>query len=61
MTTERQLTPEEAGQMIEAAGAADDNPIRQLARELLASGQVNDQTSLADVKNILDQHYAVRK
>ncbi len=36
-----------------------DDPTKELAERLLRSGAVNGLTSIADLRSILDEHYAV--
>ena len=43
---------------LETTDAAAPSPTRQLADEMVRSGEVNDNTTLADAKEILDRHHA---
>jgi hypothetical protein len=61
MTDNESPTPEQAADQLEAAWTTAPNHTRELAEQLLCSGQVNDQTTLADVKTILEEYNAISK
>ena len=55
------LTPEQAVAWIEADAASRPDHTRDLAETMIRTGQVNDKTTIADAKVLLDQHYAPRQ
>ncbi len=52
------ITPELAVAAIEAHLAALPDHTRDLAETMIRTGQVNDKTTIADAKVLLQQHYA---
>jgi hypothetical protein len=54
------LTPEQVVEMLEAADAANPSPIRQIAEELIRSGEITPETTLADGLALFERHLIVR-
>lgn len=54
-------TPEQAVAMIEAADTATPNHFRDLAEQMLSSGEITENSTFADAKLILQKHYAVQQ
>ena len=53
------LTPEQVVEMLEAADAANPSPIRQIAEELIRSGEVTPETTFAEGMAILEKHLRI--
>jgi len=53
--------PEEAVAMIEAADAATPNVVRDLAEQMLSSGEINEHSTFADAKAALEKYYAMQQ
>jgi hypothetical protein len=59
--TDTTLTPEEAVANLEAACANTPNHVRDLAEELLGSGKVTAETTIADLGKVIRERYAIKQ
>lgn len=54
------LTSEQAIAQIEDAESSEPSPLRVFAENLIRSGEVNDETTFADAKALLEAQYVVK-
>ena len=55
------LTPEQVVEMLEAADAANPSAVREMAEEMIRTGEVTNETTLDQLREILAARYPVKR